>query len=146
MTTSIPRNPNYVTQVQASFDRQRLMATLGARLLRVQPGEVSIELPYDDRLSQQHGYTHAGAITSAVDSACGYAALSLMPEGYEVLTIEYKVNFINPAKGERFEAVGRVVKSGRTISVCQGEVVACDGPNRVTIAIIQASMLAVVGQ
>lgn len=146
MTTSIPRNPNYVAQVQASFDRQRLMATLGARLLRVQPGEVSIELPYDDRLSQQHGYTHAGAITSAVDSACGYAALSLMPEGYEVLTIEYKVNFINPAKGERFEAVGRVVKSGRTISVCQGEVVACDGPNRVAIAIIQASMLAVVGQ
>ncbi|MBN9420796.1 MAG: PaaI family thioesterase [Candidatus Eremiobacteraeota bacterium] len=117
------------------------MATLGASLASVEPGEVVIELGYSEALAQQNGFLHAGVTTAVVDSACGYAALSLMPEGSDVLSVEFKVNLMAPAAGSRFRAVGRVVKSGRTLTVCQGEMVALDSGK--TVALMTATMIAV---
>lgn len=102
------------------------MRLLGARLGRVSPGEVDIELPFRGDLVQQHGFLHAGATTAIADSACGYAALTLMRDDAAVLSVEYKVNMLAPARGDRFLAMGRVVKSGRTITVVRGEVLAFD--------------------
>jgi uncharacterized protein (TIGR00369 family) len=114
-------------RVRASFARQRFMATLGATLVRVARGEVEIALPFDERLLQQHGTLHAGAVTAIADSACGYAALTVMPEDVAVLSAEFKVNLLAPADGERFTATGRVLKAGRTLVVCRGEVHAWRG-------------------
>jgi uncharacterized protein (TIGR00369 family) len=132
-------------RVRASFDRQPLMKTLGAELTQVKAGEVHVEVPHLTANAQQHGYMHGGAVTAIVDSACGYAALSLMPPGQEVVTVEFKVNFLSPAKGERFVAVGRVVKPGRTLTVCTGEVLAYPegGGAPKTVAVMQATMIAV---
>lgn len=121
--------------------KQTFMATLGASLASVEPGEVVIELGYSEALAQQNGFLHAGVTTAVVDSACGYAALSLMPEGSDVLSVEFKVNLMAPAAGSRFRAVGRVVKSGRTLTVCQGEMVALDSGK--TVALMTATMIAV---
>lgn len=129
-------------RVRASFARQSLMATLGARLARVAPGEVDIELAFDDRLTQQDGYLHAGALTAALDSACGYAALTLMPEEAAVLTVEFKVNLLAPAAGERFLARGRVVRAGRTLTVCRGDAVALVGDEELHVATMTATMMA----
>ena len=100
------------------------MDTIGADLLRVAPGAVDVALPYRDDLTQQHGYLHAAVVTAIVDTACGYAALSLLPADSDVLSIEFKVNFLAPARGCRFVARGRVVKPGRRITVCTGDVFA----------------------
>lgn len=124
MTTHTACNPQFEQVVRESFARQGVMATLGAELTRVAPGEVDIEVAIADGLTQQHGYFHAGVQTTAVDSACGYAALSLMPEGSEVLSVEFKSNFMAPAAGERIRAEGRIIRSGRTITVCRGDVYA----------------------
>ncbi len=97
------------------------METLGAQFLRVAPGEIEIELPFRTDLTQQHGFLHAGVVTSALDSACGYAALTLLPREVGVLTVEFKTNLLAPARGSRLLARGRVVRSGRTLSVCQGD-------------------------
>ncbi len=121
-----PQDPDYIRRVSESFARQRIMQTIGATLTRVTPGEVEIALPFRDDLTQQHGFLHAGVVTTIVDSACGYAALSLMPPGAGVLTVEFKLNLLAPASGARMLARGRVVKPGRTITVCAGEVVAED--------------------
>ncbi len=128
-------------RVRASFDRQAAMATIGARLVRVTAGEVTIELPFRPDLTQQHGFLHAGIVTAIVDTACGYAAYSLMPEDAAVLTVEYKVNFLAPAAGERLVATGRVVKAGQTITVCAGDVVAIAGGQEKLIATMQATMM-----
>jgi uncharacterized protein (TIGR00369 family) len=103
------------------------MATLGARLVLVEDGEVHIELPFAAALSQQHGYLHASATTSIVDSACGYAALTKAPANTEVVTAEFKINLLRPAIGEHFLAIGRVVNAGRLMTVCSGEVRAFNG-------------------
>ncbi|MGB8509338.1 MAG: PaaI family thioesterase [Pyrinomonadaceae bacterium] len=108
-------------RVRASFARQRLMATLGATLTSVAAGEVEIVLPFREDLTQQHGYLHAGAVTAIVDSACGYAAMTLTPPGSEVLSIEFKINLVSPAKGELIVARARVVRAGRNITVCAGD-------------------------
>jgi uncharacterized protein (TIGR00369 family) len=113
-------------RVRESFAKQAFMGLLGARLARVAPGEVDIELPFRADLVQQHGYLHAGVTAAIADSACGYAALSLMPADAAVLSVEYKVNMLSPATGRRFLAMGRVVKSGRTITVVRCEVLAFD--------------------
>jgi uncharacterized protein (TIGR00369 family) len=113
-------------RVRESFAKQAFMGLLGARLARVAPGEVDIELPFRADLVQQHGYLHAGVTAAIADSACGYAALSLMPADAAVLSVEYKVNMLSPAIGRRFLAMGRVVKSGRTITVVRCEVLAFD--------------------
>ena len=116
-----PRNPLFEATVRESFAAQQLMATIGARLERVAPGEVEIRLPFRLDLTQQHGFLHAGVTASAMDSACGYAALSLMPAGVGVLSIEFKTNLLAPAGGDELIARGRVVRAGRTITVCQAE-------------------------
>ena len=116
-----PRNPRFEQAVRESFAAQQLMATIGARLGRVRAGEIEIRVPFRRELTQQHGYLHAGVVTAALDSACGYAAFSLMATGVGVLTVEFKTNFLAPARGEELIAHGRVVRAGQTITVCQAE-------------------------
>src|SRR5437867_3372220 len=111
-------------RIAESFAKQKFMTTIGAKLTRVAPGEVDIELPFREDLTQQHGFLHAAVTTGIVDSACGYAALTKMPPGAAVLSAEFKVNLLAPAKGERFIARGRVLKAGRTLSVVAGDVYA----------------------
>jgi uncharacterized protein (TIGR00369 family) len=129
------------TMIRDSFARQTIMATIGATLETVEKGRAVIALPYAKHICQQHGFLHAGVVTTIVDSACGYAAFSMMPEGSAVLTVEFKVNLMSPAKGDRFIAEGRVVKAGRTLTVTQGEVTAFDGDKQSTVAIITATMM-----
>ncbi len=132
-------------RILASFSAQGLMATLGAELIHVAAGEVQIALMPRPELSQQHGYIHAGAITSVLDSACGYAALTVAPAGADVLTVEFKINFVRPAVAERFVALGRVAKAGRTLTFCQGEVVGEQGSGREVIAVMQATIINIPG-
>src|SRR5580765_7420636 len=120
-------DPAFAERVRSSFGRQAFMMLLGATLERVEVGAVNISVPYRADLTQQHGYLHAAVTTAIADSACGYAALTLAPAGCEVLSVEFKVNLLRPAAGERFVAEGRVLKQGRTISVVQGEVFAASG-------------------
>lgn len=128
-------------RIAESFSAQGMMRTLAAELVHIAPGEIHIALPPRPELSQQHGYMHAGALTSIVDSACGYAALTMAPPGRDVLTVEFKINFMRPARAERFLAVGRVVKSGRTLAVCQGEVFGEQGGRREPVALMQATVM-----
>lgn len=121
------------------------MKTLGASLTEVTPGQTVIKFCYDRALTQQNGYLHAGVVTTVVDSACGYAAYTLMPADSDVLTIEYKVNFMAPAKGKTFKAIGRVLRSGRTITVCSGDVVAVEGDQERVVATMLATMMTVTG-
>lgn len=128
-------------RIAASFSAQGLMTTLGAELILVSPGEVQIALLPRPELSQQHGYIHAGALTSVLDSACGYAALTVAPPGLDVLTVEFKINFVRPAVADRFVAIGEVAKAGRTLTVCQGEVIGERGSRRETVAVMQATII-----
>ncbi len=128
-------------RIAVSFKSQRLMATLGAQLVSVTDGEVQIALPFSEHLSQQHGYVHAGAITSIVDSACGYAALTKAPPECEVVTAEFKINLLRPAIGERFLAIGRVQSSGKLLTICTGEVRAFTGTTYNVVAIMQATIV-----
>ena len=112
---------DFESAVRESFAAQPLMATIGAQLSHLSAGEVPIRVPYRSDLTQQHGFLHASVVASALDSACGYAAYSLMPQGAGVLTIEYKINLMAPAKGEELIARGRVIRAGRTITVCQAD-------------------------
>ena len=136
-----PRNPDYEAAARESFARQSAMEALGANLVLVEPGRTVIEFVRNERFLQQHGYMHAGAATAIVDSACGYAALSLMKPDAEVVTVEFKVNFIRPCIGEKFRAEGRVVSSGRQLTVCEGEVTNMETGK--TIARMQATMMAI---
>lgn len=119
------------------------MATIGARLTRVEPGAVDIELQSRDDLVQQHGFLHAGVLASAADSACGYAALSLMPRGAAVLSVEFKINMLAPAAGDRIVARGSVIRAGRTVTVCWGEVTAYTGDSEKLVATMVATMMTV---
>jgi len=127
------RNPQFAQRVRDSFAQQTAMRTLGAALADVAPGRVVIDMAWGAHLTQQNGFLHGGIVGTALDSACGYAALTLMAADVEVLTIEYKVNFLAPAQGDRFRFVGTVVKPGRTITVSEGQAftVAPDGEKRV---------------
>jgi uncharacterized protein (TIGR00369 family) len=131
-------------RIAESFDRQTLLKTLGASLVRVSDGEVEIVLPFADALRQQHGFLHAGAVATIADSACGYARLTKMPEGSAVLSVEFKINLLAPAIGERFRARGAAVRVGRTIGVATAEVFArvADGTETI-IAMMQATMMRV---
>lgn len=136
-----PRDPAWQERVRESFARQTIMKTIGASLVRVAPGEVEIELPFRDDLCQQHGFLHAGVVTALADSACGYAALSLMPPSAAVLTVEFKVNLLAPARGDRFVARGRVLRPGRTLTVCSADVLAvADGRERPVAAMLTTMM------
>jgi uncharacterized protein (TIGR00369 family) len=138
-----PPDPAYETRVRASFERQKVMATIGAHLAKVAPGAIDVELPYRIDLTQQHGFLHAGVITIIADSACGYAALSLMPANASVLTVEYKVNLLAPATGERMIARGRVLKPGKTLTVCTADVVAISAGREKTIATMTGTLMAI---
>jgi uncharacterized protein (TIGR00369 family) len=125
-----------------SFARQRFMATIGASVLSVKAGEVELVMPFAAQLTQQHGFIHAGVISTLADTACGFAALTLMPEDAAVLTTEFKINLLSPAKGERFIALGRVVRPGKKLMVCLGEVFAEEGTaKRKQVALMTASMM-----
>jgi uncharacterized protein (TIGR00369 family) len=130
-------------RVQESFDRQGLMEHLGARISYVGVGEVRIELPSRPEVTQQHGYFHAGATSSIADSAGGYAAFTVFPEGTTVLTVEFKINLLAPAEGERLEAVGTVIKPGRTLTICKLEVFAMAGARRTLVAVGQQTLIQV---
>ncbi len=137
-----PRDPNFETKVRDSFGRQTVMRTLGAVVSKVEPGEVEIEMPYRADLTQQHGFIHGGIVTAIVDSACGYAAFSLSAPDTAVLTVEYTVNFIAPAKGERMVARGEVVRPGATVTVCKGNVLAYeDGEEKLVATMLTTLML-----
>jgi uncharacterized protein (TIGR00369 family) len=121
-----PKDPNFADRVRASFARQRMMQTLGVEITRLAPGEIELAMPYEAAFTQQHGFIHAGIMTTVLDSACGYAAFSLMPTDAAVLTVEFKTNLLAPAKGERFLFRAHVVKPGRTLTVCDGQAFALE--------------------
>lgn len=141
-----PPDDGYAARVRASFARQGAMATIGATLAEVAPGRVHIELPWAASLTQQHGFLHAGMVATALDSACGYAGFSLMPPEAAVLTIEFKINLLAPAKGQRFRMEGQVIKPGRTITVVEGRAYALDDGREKLIATMHATLMALVGR
>ncbi|WSB97068.1 PaaI family thioesterase [Streptomyces scopuliridis] len=138
-------SPEVRDRVRASFERQGLMGHLGARLAHIAPGRVHIVLPGRPEVTQQHGYFHAGATSAIADSAGGYAAFTLFPENTSVLTVEYKINLLAPAEGDHIEAVGTVVRSGRTLTVCQLEVFAVEDARRTLVATGQQTLIRVNG-
>lgn len=138
-----PLDLEFESRVRDSFERQLVMKEIGARLLRVAPGAVDIELPYRDTLTQQNGFLHAGIVTTVADSACGYAAFTLMPPGAGVVSVEFKVNLLAPAVGERFVAQGRVKRAGRTLTICTADVVAYAVDEERTVATMLGTMMRV---
>jgi uncharacterized protein (TIGR00369 family) len=141
-----PRDPAFESRVRASFAKQRLMRTIGAVLEEVTPGRVALRLPFREDLTQQHGFLHAGTIAAVADSACGYAALSLMAPDAAVLSIEFKVNMLAPAKGDAIVARAEVIRAGRTIMVCRADVVAITGAEEKLVAAMQGTMMVVTGR
>jgi len=136
-----PMDPNFKARVTQSFAEQAIMQTIGASLLEVTPGHVEIGLPYDRRLTQQDEFIHAGVSSTIMDSACGYAAFSLMPAAARVLTIEFKINLLAPAAGDRFRAVGKVRKPGRSVSVAEAELFAeRDGTSKLVATMVATLM------
>ncbi len=142
MSTFEPADPAFEQRVRDSFGRQRVMRLLGASIERVAPGEVDIRIPFREDLVQQHGFLHAGVMTTVADSACGYSALSLMAPGEAVLTTEFKVNLLAPGSGEAVVARARVVKAGRTLTVSMAEVFALEGGREKLVLLMTASNMA----
>ena len=141
-----PSNPLFATEVRHSFARQTAMTTIGAELVSVVPGAVQISLPYRADLTQQNGYLHAGIVTTIADSACGYAAYTLMPPNSAVLSVEFKVNLLRPAKGEEFLAIAEVLKPGRTLTVVRADVFANPKNERVLVATMLGTMMCLMGR
>lgn len=137
------RHPDYAARVRKSFSRQTAMASLGITLADLGPGWVDLALVRDPRFTQQHGFVHAGVMATALDSACGYAAFSLMPADAAVLTVEYKVNLMSRADEDEYLVRGWVLKAGRTLAVCQGEAVGESSAK--TIAVMTATIMTLVG-
>ena len=137
-----PRNPSFAEEIKQSFAKQTIMSLIGAELTRVEPGVIEITLPYRADLAQHHGYLHAGVVTTIADSACGYAAYSLMPPKSEILSVEFKVNLLRPAKGEVFLALAEVIKSGKTLTVARADVFGLDqSGRRELVAIMLGTMM-----
>ncbi|MCO6011636.1 PaaI family thioesterase [Actinoallomurus purpureus] len=139
-------SPEVQARIRASFERQGLMRHLGARIAHIAPGRVHIMLPRRPEVTQQHGYFHAGATSAIADSAGGYAGFTLFPENASVLTVEYKINLLAPAVGDHIEAVGTVLKSGRTLTVCQLEVFGVQGGQRTLVATGQQTLICLNGR
>jgi uncharacterized protein (TIGR00369 family) len=139
-----PLNPSFAADVARNFAQQPIMKLLGARLSLVEPGLIKIALPYRADLTQQHGYLHAGVVTTIADSACGYAAFTLMPAGSNVLSVEFKVNLMRPAQGVEFVARAEVLKAGRTLTVVRADVFGINNNNnRELVATMQGTMICV---
>ena len=138
----------FAQRVRESFERQAAMATLGARLGAIDAGRVELLMTHRAELTQQHGFLHAGIVAAALDSACGYAAFTLMPDDAAVLTIEFKINLLAPARGPRFRFEGVVVKHGRTISVVDGHALQgdADGAHELLVATMTATVMTVRGR
>lgn len=141
-----PRCAEFAARVRDSFSRQGAMQTLGARLGLVSAGAVDIELDWAQGLTQQHGFLHAGMVATALDSACGYAGFTLMGDDAAVLTIEFKINLLSPARGQRFRMEGRVLKPGRTITVCEGRAFAITDNEEKLVATMGCTLMAVIGR
>ena len=141
MTSLKVQDENYANRVRESFARQRVMQLIGASLQTVEPGVVEIAIPYREDLTQQDGYMHAGIITTIADSACGYAAYTLMPADSSVLSVEFKMNLLRPAQGEEFVAAARVLKAGKTLTVASCDVHARSGDESKLIATMLATMI-----
>jgi len=143
--TPQPLNFSFAEDIRRSFSRQAIMRLIGAELGRIEPGVVEIALPYRTELTQQNGYMHAGVVTTIADSACGYAAYSLMPADSEVLSVEFKVNLLRPAKGDRFLAHAEVIKPGKTLTVVKADVFGVSGEagNQILVASMLATMFCV---
>ena len=139
----VPKDPAFDARVRASFGSQEAMRSIGIEISRVEAGEVDLTMPFAPAYTQQNGFIHAGIITTALDSACGYAAFSLMPANASVLTVEFKTNLFAPAKGERFVFRAQVIKPGRTITVCEARAYAAnqEGEERL-IATMTATLMA----
>jgi len=140
----VPKNPDYREVATATFARQQAMRTLGISIARLEPGEVDLSMPYSLDWTQQNGFVHAGVITAGLDTACGIAAFTLMPPGSDVLTVEFKTNLLSPAKGERFFFRAHVVKSGRTLTVCEARAFALDGGTETLIATMTGTLMAMI--
>lgn len=138
------KDSNFDQRVRASFARQRVMQTIGIEIAHLAPGEIDLAMPYDAAYTQQHGFVHAGILSTALDSACGYAAFSLMPAAAAVLTVEFKTNLLAPAAGERFLFKGRVIKPGKTLTVCEAEAFAItDKAEQRLIATMTGTLMAI---
>ena len=138
-----PKYPDYVARVEKSFSDQAVMKTIGASIEAISPGKIEIEFPYQSNLTQQNGFIHAGIVSTVLDSACGYAAFSLMPLDVSVLTIEFKINLLSPATGDRFRGYGKVKKAGRTISVAEAELYAFSDQGKKLVATMVGTLMAV---
>ena len=138
-----PSDPNFEARVRDSFSQQGMLTSLGAEIALLKAGEFHLTTPYDARFSQQDGFLHAGMVTTLMDSACGYAAFSLMPAASRVLSVEFKVNLLSPARGDRFRAEGRVIKHGRTLTVCEGKLFSIEKEQETLCAIMQATMICI---
>jgi uncharacterized protein (TIGR00369 family) len=143
MTTLEPQDANFEAKIRASFARQGLMTNIGAKLVSVSAGEVEIEIAWREDITQQQGFVHGAVIAAIVDTACGYASLTLMPPDVEVVTVEFKINFIAPAIGDKMIARGRVTKAGKTLTVCAGDAFAIKDGKEKLVATLQATMMAV---
>lgn len=141
MDTYTPADPQFEQRVRSSFAQQSAMTLLGASMTLVEPGTVEITLPFRSDLTQQHGYVHAGILTAIADTACGYAAYTLMPAGAEVLSVEFKMNLLRPAAGERFVARATVLKPGRTLTVTRADVFAFGKAGSALVAAMQATII-----
>jgi uncharacterized protein (TIGR00369 family) len=143
MILAEPSNSRFAEDIRTSFARQAIMRLIGAELVRVEPGMIEIKLPFRRDLTQQNGYLHAGIVTTIADSACGYAAFSLMPPHSEVLTVEFKVNLLRPAKGKEFVTRSEVVKAGKTLTVVRADVLAVTDQGENLVATMQGTMICV---
>lgn len=141
-----PRDPDFESRVRESFARQQVMQMIGAKIVELDAGRVRLEMPFSDKLTQQHGFIHGGMLATALDSACGFAALSLMPASTAVLTIEYKVNLLAPADGSVFDFVGTVIKPGRTIMVSEGRAYAIRDDRAKLVATMSSTVMVVTGR
>ena len=141
-----PANANFVEAVQASFQSQNVMHLIRATLPVVEAGRTEIHVPHWDGIEQQHGYVHGGVVGTIADSAGGYAAMTLVPEGASVLTVEYKLNLLAPANGDKLIARGSVVRAGRTLVVTQAEVFAVEGSKETLCALMQQTIMVMHGK
>ena len=141
-----PKDPDFRRRVELSFARQRVMQTLGIQITRLDPGEIELSMPYAQAYTQQHGFVHAGAIASIADSACGYAAATLLDKDAGVLAVEFKINLLAPGAGDYLIARGRVIRAGRTLTVCQADVSAVTGSSEKAAAVMTATIMNVRGR
>lgn len=138
-----PRNPHYAAQALAAFQRQNFSNTIGLEVDTIEPGKVTLALAFDEKLTQQHGFLHAGVTTTGMDNACGFAAFTLMPEDSGVLTVEFKTSLLAPATGERFTYVAEVIKPGRTLTYVEAKAYAHRGQAQKLIATMSATMMCI---